>query len=199
VVSGKVRHPHAVKVELLWLIDQDTTMGAAGRFRVLDFPALDADAEPARVRSVENDDVSGLLLPLKASDQQPPELVPDLSAGTADEAIPVAGSAPRPAARYRGGSILPPEPRGSRFVAGGYEVPIEDTALLMDALAWRRRSNCPGAARASRGKSPRHRGSRRGATATRAGPEPDDPELAGFGAPVGDRSRVLRTLVGGSA
>jgi hypothetical protein len=41
---------------------------AAGKFRVLDLSALDADAEPARVRSVENDDVSGPFLPFKASD-----------------------------------------------------------------------------------------------------------------------------------
>jgi hypothetical protein len=106
---------------------------AAGKSRVLDFSALDADVEPVRVRSVENDDVSMLFLPFTGC------------------AVPVAGTAPTPAARYRGGSILPaeappPQPRGSKFVAGGYEVPVEDTAFLMDALvvARRRRSKCPG-------------------------------------------------------
>jgi hypothetical protein len=136
------------------------TVGAAGRFRVLDFSALDDAAEPVRVRSVENDDLSGLLLPFKASDHQAPELVPDLSAGTAGSAIPLAGSHP------------PPEPRGSKFVAGGYEVPIEDTALLMAALTTRRRSTCPqGRARASRGRAVRRRGSRRIARASSS----DDP------------------------
>jgi len=73
-------------------------------------------------------------------------------------------------------------------------------ALRMVAVAnqaLRRRGDCrPGPrARASRGRPVRRRGSRR-ATATRAGPESGDPEPAGFGAPVGDSSRVLRILAG---
>jgi hypothetical protein len=159
-------------------------VGAASRFRVLDFSALDVNAEPVRVRSVENDDVSMVFLPFKAGDHKALELVPDLSAGTAGSAIPAAGSAPTPAARYRGGGVLPaeappPEPRGSKFVAGGYEVPIEDTAALMAALTSRRRSTCSqGRARASRGGPVRRRGSRRTAAATRAGPDDSsgDPE-----------------------
>jgi hypothetical protein len=156
-----------------------------GGFQTLNLSGPEFESEPARVRSVESehDDVSMLFLPFKAHDHQTPELVPDLSAGTAGSAIPAAGSAPTPAARYLGGSVLPaeappPEPRGSMFVAGGYEVAIEDTALLVDALAWRRRSKCPGArSRASRGRPVRRRGSRR-ATATRAGPDDSsgDPE-----------------------
>jgi hypothetical protein len=74
-------------------------VGAASRFRVLDFSALDVNAEPVRVRSVENDDVSMVFLPFKAGDHKALELVPDLSAGTAGSAIPAAGSAPTPAAR----------------------------------------------------------------------------------------------------
>jgi hypothetical protein len=69
------------------------TVDAASRSRVLDFSGFD-DEPPVRVRSVENDDVSGLLLPFKAGDHQPLELVPDLSAGIAGSAIPAAGSAP---------------------------------------------------------------------------------------------------------
>jgi hypothetical protein len=72
-------------------------------------------------------------------------------------------------------------------------------------LAWIRarvsgpRSSCSGArTRASRGRPVRLRGSRRGAVATRAGPEAGDPEPAGFGAPVGDTSRV-DALAGGPA
>jgi hypothetical protein len=73
-------------------------VGAAGKYRVLDFSALDADAEPVRVRRVENenDEVSMLFLPFKANDHQTPELVPDLSAGTAGCAIPAASPARRP-------------------------------------------------------------------------------------------------------
>ena len=61
------------------------------------------------------------------------------------------------------------------------------------------RSECSGTrARAPRGRAVRRRGSRRGAVATRAGPDDSsgDPEPAGLGAPVGDTSRVLRTFVG---
>jgi hypothetical protein len=38
-------------------------MDAPPRFRVLDFSAFDDDAEPVRVRSVENDDASMVFLP----------------------------------------------------------------------------------------------------------------------------------------
>jgi hypothetical protein len=147
---------------------QDATMGAAGKFRVLDFSALDADAEPVRVRPVENDDVSMPFLPFKASDHQPLELVPDLSAGTSGSAIPVAGSAPRPAARYRGGSVLPAEapPMGNA-------TPLPPMAAPAPV-----RRKCGTRARAPRGRTFRRRGSRRGAVATRAGPDDSsgDPE-----------------------
>ena len=67
---------------------------------------------------------------------------------------------------------------------------VRIVAVYSQAL--RRRGDCrPGPrARASRGRAIRRRGSRR-ATATRAGPEAGDPEPAGFGAPVGDTSRVV--------
>jgi hypothetical protein len=113
--------------------------------------------------------VSGLFLPFKASDHQTPELVPDLSAGTAGSAIPLAGSHP------------PPEPRGSTFVCGGYEVPFGHEEELMAALRSLRRPKGPGTrlragrsrARSSRGRAVRRRGSRRIARASSS----DDPGL----------------------
>jgi hypothetical protein len=139
-------------------------MDAAGKYRVLDFSALDADAEPVRVRSVENDVVDGSLIQTFDPGQYAPvELVPNLSAGTAGSAIPVAGSGPRPAARYRGGSVLPAE-----------APPIVNATPLPP----RRTSAHAPRARASRGRPVRRRGSRRGTTATRAGPDDGsgDPE-----------------------
>jgi hypothetical protein len=163
------------------------TVGAAGKYRVLDFAALDADTEPVRVQSVENDDVSMLFLPFKASDHQTPELVPDLSAGTAGSAIPV--SAPTPAARYRGGRILPAEAPPT----------VNETPLPPpQTTTAHKQRKCGTRARAPRGRAFRRRGSRRGAAPTRAGPEAGDPEPAGFGAPVGDTSRV-DALAGWSA
>jgi hypothetical protein len=161
---------------------------ADGTGRVVQF-SEDELTEPARVRSVQNEDVSMLFLPFKAGDHQPLELVPDLSAGTAGRAIPVAGLAPTPAATYRGGSVLPPE-----------APPIVDATPLPppQTTTANKQRKCGARARAPRGRAFRRRGSRRGAVATRAGPEAGDSEPAGFGAPVGDTSRV-DALAGGPA
>ena len=172
-------------------------MDAAGKSRVLDVSALDFDTKPVRVRSVENDGVDGSLIQTFDPGQYAPvELVPDLSAGTAGYAIPVA--APRPAATYRGGSFLPaeappPQSSGSKFVAGGYEVPFGHEEELLAALRSLRRPKGPGTrlhaararARSSRGRPVRRRGSRR---ITRASSS-DDP---GLGEPPGHRPPVGR-------
>jgi hypothetical protein len=188
---------------------------AAGKFGVLDFSGFD-EPEPVRVRSVENDDVSMLLLPFKAGDHQPLELVPDLSAGTAGSAIPVAGSAPRPAATYRGGSILPAESirraaaelraeteKLRQMLREGHKhtrqlIKAGQLALIRGRRSGGMRPECSGSRpRASRGRPVRRRGSRRGTPApTRAGPEAGDPEPAGSGAPVGDTSRAAYALAG---
>ena len=163
----------------------NATMGAAGMSCVLEFSALEGEP-PARFQSVDNanDDVSMLFLPFKASDHQAPELVPDLSAGTAGSAIPAAGSAPTPAARYRGGRILPAEtpPTGNATPP----LPIAAPAPVSQ--------RCGTRARASRGRPVRRRGSRRGTASTRAGPDSD----AGDAEP-GPRGSGHLTAINGGA
>jgi hypothetical protein len=166
-------------------------VGAAGRSRVLDVSALDAAAEPVPVRPVENDDLSGLFLPFKPGDHQAPELVPDVSAGTADSAIPV--SAPTPAARYRGGSILPAE---APSIVNATPPPPPPTAPAPV------RRKCGTRARAPRGRAFRRHGSRRGAAATRAGPDDGsgDPEPGpSSGRLLGLTHAALTPAQGGSA
>lgn len=150
---------------------------AEPRFQVLDFSELVTEAEPVQVQSAprDDDDVSMMFLRFKAGDHEPLELVPDLSAGTAGYAIPIAGSAPTPAARYRGGSILPAEASSN----GNATPPPQATPPPPTAAPAPVRQRCGTRARSSRGRPVRLRGSRRGrtATATRAGPS-GDPDLA---------------------
>jgi hypothetical protein len=106
-----------------------------------------------------------LLLPFKGGDHQPLELVPDLSAGTAGSAIPAAGSAPRPAARYRGGSILPAE-----------APPTGNATPPPPAAPAPVRQRCGTRARSSRGRAVRVRGSRRSSAVAHSSSS-DDPGL----------------------
>ena len=136
-------------------------LASNGGFQTLDLSGPEFESEPARGQAAENDDVSMVFLPFKAGDHQPLELVPDLSAGTAGSAIPAA--APRPAARYRGGSILPAE--APPIVNA---TPPPPTAAPAPA-----RRKCGTRARASRGRAVRARGSRRSNAASRAAPSGD--------------------------
>ena len=83
--------------------------------------------------------------------------------------------------------------RGSRFVAGGHEVPFgyEDKLLRVLSVPRRRPPS-----RRPRGALACGRPARRGTTrSARAGPsDPDDPEPAGPGDPVGDTSRTRYSL-----
>ncbi len=117
-------------------------------------PLSGPESEPVRVRSVEDDDVDGSLIQTVDPGQYAPvELVPDLSAGTAGSAIPVQGSAPRPAATYPGGSVLPASSRVARTLTVPDEW-LEEPARVRSMYDDEIRRSCRWVSRRARRRHP---------------------------------------------